>query len=224
MDLVPNRTPATVKGVTKEDDTEWTKTVGKRCVMYKSADYERIKGICRKHNGGTYPPEAVTNIFEHLREEMEIKSSSIIGADEGLHINGSVKKDQIIGVYEGVVVSETEGDYVLEIGDGGKRKMWIDADPIKTARISFFGKMNENFDNEKYNTELGEDGFIRALRDCCDEELFTKYGPKYNWDSLKTRALHNLVDEVNKRFPTMKGYINRTGDRSGLPLVTLTYG
>jgi hypothetical protein len=87
--------------------------------------------------------------------------------------------------------------------------MWIDADPIKTTRISFFGKMNENFDNEKYNTELGEDGLIRALRDCCDEELFTKYGPKYNWDSLKTRALHNLVDEVNKLFPTMKGYISR---------------
>jgi acetyl-CoA C-acetyltransferase len=31
---------------------------------------------------------------------------------------------------------------------------------------------NGNFDDEKYNAELGEDGFIRALR---DEELFTKY-------------------------------------------------
>ena len=75
-------------------------------------------------------------------------------------------------------MAETEGDYVLEIGV--RNKKWINADPRKTKRVSFFGKMNENFDDEKYNAELGEDGLIRALRNCEDKELFTKYGPKYN--------------------------------------------
>jgi hypothetical protein len=69
--------------------------------------------------------------------------------------------------------------------------------------------MNENFDRESYNAELVEDGFIRLLRDCNNEELFTKYGPKYSWVSLKTKALQNLVDEVEKRFPTMKNRISR---------------
>jgi hypothetical protein len=86
----------------------------------------------------------------------------------------------------------------------------VDADPNKTARLSVFGKMNESFDDEKYNAELGEDGFIRVLRDCCDEELFTKYGSKYNWDALKERALRRLVDDVNERFPTMRGHIIRS--------------
>jgi len=66
------------------------------------------------------------------------------------------------------------------------------------------------FDGERYNTELGEDGFIRLLRDCKDEELFTKYGPKYGWVSLKTEALHNLVDEVERRFPKMRNRISRS--------------
>jgi hypothetical protein len=85
----------------------------------------------------------------------------------------------------------------------------VDADPNKTARTSFFGKMKEIFDEGKFNAELGEDGFIRTLRDCSDEELFTKYGPKYNWDSLKTNALHKLVDEIDESFPTMRGQISR---------------
>ena len=51
----------------------------------------------------------ISNIFEHLREVMEVRPSSITGADEGLHINGAVKKDQIIGINEGTIVSEVEG-------------------------------------------------------------------------------------------------------------------
>ena len=161
------------------------------------------------HNGNTYPPVQVTNIFEHLREGMEVGPSDIVGANEGLHVKGAFKKDQIIGVYEGIVVAETEGDYILEIGDDKRKTIRVDADPNVTARMSIFGKMNENFDGERYNAELGEDGFVRLLRDCSNEELFTKYGPKYKWDSLKTKALHNLVDEVEKRFPTMKYRISR---------------
>jgi hypothetical protein len=194
----------------KEDDDEWIRTIGNRAVLHKSDDCERIRRICRKNNGTTYPPVVVTNIFEHLRAGMTTRPSAIAGAGDGLHIGRAVKKDQIIGVYEGIVVAEAEGEYVLEIGNGKKRTIWVDADPRITPRLSVFGMMNESFDEEKYNAELGEDGFIRALRDCSDEELFTKYGPKYNWDPIKTRALHKLIDEVEERFPTMRGRISRS--------------
>ena len=73
---------------------------------------------------------------------MEVKPSIISEAGDGLHIKGKLKKDQIIGVYEGAVVTEMEGDYILEIGKDKKGKIWVDADPVKTMRLSVFGKMN----------------------------------------------------------------------------------
>ena len=67
----------TVKVVTKEDDSEWTKTVDKRVIMHKSEECERIRRICRMHNGNTYPPVEVTNIFEHLRGEWKLDQATL---------------------------------------------------------------------------------------------------------------------------------------------------
>jgi hypothetical protein len=133
--------PSVSKGVVEthyDNDTSWIKTMGKRCIMHKSAECERLRRMCRRHAGNSYPPVDGSNIFEHLRNSMEVKPSSIPGAEDGLHIKGKLKKDQIIGVYEGSVITETEGDYILEIGKGRKGKLWVDADPGKTARLSVF--------------------------------------------------------------------------------------
>ena len=57
-----------VAGLRVESDTDWIKTLGKKCIMHKSTDCERMRQMCRSHTGDTYPPVDVANIFEHLRE------------------------------------------------------------------------------------------------------------------------------------------------------------
>ena len=144
-----------------------------------SRECDKLRMICRKSRGSQYPPREVTNMFEHLRDNLEVRASGIEGAGEGLFVgNETMRKNQIVGVYEGRITQEAEGPYVLELtNDEGKR--WIDADPKKTDRISIFGKMNEDLHEGRYNAEISEDGFIKLIRDCKNEELFTKYGEKF---------------------------------------------
>ena len=180
---------------------------GTQVIMHNSRECHRLRRLCKEHKGPTYPSECVTNIFEHLREEMHTDVSGISGAGDGLFIRTSLIKNQIVGVYEGVEVDETEGDYILEI-EGGKRGLrWINADPTKTDRISMFDKMNEDLHQGEYNAKIGEDGFIRMLSDCDSGELLTRYGPKYNWDALKQKSLLALAAEVGVLFPSMHGKI-----------------
>ena len=61
--------------------------------------------------------------------------------------------------------------------------------------------MNMDLHEGKYNAELGEDGFIKILRDCEEEELYTKYYEKYNWDDLKQKVLTSLKEELKDKFP-----------------------
>ena len=39
------------------------------------------------------------------------------------------------------------------------------------------------------------------LSNCDNGELLTRYGPKYNWDALKQKALLGLTVEVDSLFP-----------------------
>ena len=71
---------------------------------------------------------------------MYIETSGICGAGDGLHIKSTFIKGQIVGVYEGIEVGETDGDYVLEIKRGRNGVRWINADPSVTDRVSIFGK------------------------------------------------------------------------------------
>ena len=83
------RTPDRAKlvdKIPKEEDSEWIKAIGRRVIMHKSTECERLRRICRKHKGSSYPPVEVANIFEHLRDLMEVGPSEIPGADDGLHI------------------------------------------------------------------------------------------------------------------------------------------
>ena len=107
-----------------------------------------------------------------------------------------MKKDQIVGIYEGLVVDETEGDYILELNDVEGQKKWVDADTARTWRVSIFGKMNEDLHEGRFNAEIGEEGLIRLTKDCRNEELFTKYGDKYNWDSVKQKALLGAIYKI----------------------------
>ena len=54
---------------------------------------------------------------------------------------------------------------------------------------------------DRYNAELGEDGFIKILEDCGEEELYTRYSSRYNWDELKQRVLTSLKEEIKVKFP-----------------------
>jgi hypothetical protein len=183
---------------------------GRLVIMDNTPECNRLRKLCREHIGKAYPPRSVSNIFEHLREEMYIETSGICGAGDGLHIKSTFVKGQIVGVYEGIEVEETDGDYVLEIERGGNGVRWINADPAVTDRVSIFGKMNEDLHEGEYNAEIGEDGFIKMLTDCTNGELLTRYGPKYNWDQLKQKALLGLVNEVEKIFPSMRSKIMRS--------------
>jgi hypothetical protein len=63
-------------------------------------------------------------------------------------------KDEIIGAYEGDIIEETEGPYVLKITREGAPDIWVDADPNLGKRISIFGKMNMDLHKGRYNAEL----------------------------------------------------------------------
>ena len=177
--------------------------------MDNSEECNRLRRLCKEHRGPTYPPRCVSNMFEHLREDLHIGSSDIVGAGEGLFTGTPLVKGQIVGVYEGVEIDEAEGDYVLEIAEGRRGLRWVNADPARTDRVSIFRKMNEDLREGRYNAEIREDRFIKILTDCNAEELFTRYGPKYNWDSQKHKALQGLVEETDRLFPSMRGKILR---------------
>ena len=113
-------------------------------------------------------------------------------------------RDEIVGVYEGFTTTDTDRPYVLGITRKDQETLYVDADPNKGKRISLFGKMNEDLHRGRYNAELGEDGFIRILEDCEDEELFTRYWGKYNWDFLKQRSLAALHKEISTELPGME--------------------
>ena len=61
--------------------------------------------------------------------------------------------------------------------------------------------MNEDLHSGRYNAEIGEDGFIKIIEECEEEELFTRYGSKYNWDAIKQKALTGLKIDIKKLFP-----------------------
>ena len=69
--------------------------------------------------------------------------------------------------------------------------------------------MNDDLHEGRYNAEISEDGFIRLIRDCRNEELFTRYGEKYNWDNIKQRSLTGLSDELSNLFPGSSRWIRR---------------
>ena len=61
--------------------------------------------------------------------------------------------------------------------------------------------MNEDLHRGRCNAEIGADGFIKIIEECEEEELFTRYGSKYNWDSIKQKALTGLITDIVNLFP-----------------------
>ena len=174
-------------------------------LMDKSPEVNYLRHICRQSKGNQYPPRMVSNRFEHLRQFMSIEPSEYDQAGDGLFARGKrFIRDEIVGVYEGFVTTDTDQPYVLGIARKDQETLYVDADPNKGKRISLFGKMNEDLHRGRYNAELGEDGFIRILEDCEDEELFTRYWGKYNWDFLKQRSLAALHKEISTELPGME--------------------
>ena len=149
---------------------------------------------------GFYPPEEVKNRFLRYGA-LEMRKSKYDG--EGVHIKGlKLTKGEVIGVYEGKFTSK-EGQYVLDLKNQGR---WVDADPGLNVN-SLFGRMNQDLHEGRNKIKLAEDGFIIVTEDCQNEELFTNYGPSYNWDFLKQRALTALREEMKNLFPKMCDWI-----------------
>ena len=64
-----------------------------------SRECDGLRVICRKFKGSQYPPREVTNMFEHLRDNLEVRASGIEGAGEGLFVgNETMRKNQIVGL------------------------------------------------------------------------------------------------------------------------------
>jgi hypothetical protein len=181
-------------------------STSRRRLMDKSPEVNYLRHICRNSKEKHYPPRMVSNQFEHLRQFMSIEPSEYEKAGDGLYVRGERRfiRDEIIGVYEGVITDDTDRPYVLGITRENQETIYVDADPAKNGKTSVFGKMNEDLHKGRYNAELGEDGFIRILEDCEDEELFTRYWNKYNWDSLKQESLAALHMEVSTEIPGME--------------------
>ena len=157
-----------------------------------------------------------------MRGFLAVGPSTCKRAGNGARLTGDrvFIKDEIIGVYGGLITDKPEVDFVLEIKNG-KMSKFVDADPRKVGGYSFFGMMNEDLNEGEYNAELGEDGFIRILEECKNVELFTRYGSCYNWDAIKQQALDGLIAKLRLKFPEHASLIptdwsTMTKDRSHL--------
>lgn len=85
-----------------------------RRIMNNTQETEKLRDICRKSKEKNYPPQEVTNYFEHLRQHLFIEHSDNQNAGERVTTRGRrFIKDEIVGVYEGEVIPEKDGVYVL---------------------------------------------------------------------------------------------------------------
>jgi hypothetical protein len=86
-------------------------------IMDGSDEVNEMRAISYKCMKGTYPPKEVKQFFEHIRPSLHISKSENPMAGEGLMVkNGrGFVKDEIIGAYEGIIVEEKEGPYILKI-------------------------------------------------------------------------------------------------------------
>ena len=140
--------------------------------MHNTKAVDDMRVICQRQVSGIYPPDEVKKRFDHLRGFLAVGPSTCKRAGNGARLTGDrvFIKDEIIGVYGGLITDKPEGDFVLEIKNG-KMSKFVDADPRKSGGYSFFGMMNEDLNEGEYNAELGEDGFIRILKECKNVEL-----------------------------------------------------
>ena len=68
-----------------------------RKIMNDSEEVNKLKALCRKHKGESYPPEEVKRHFEHLRPYLKIAASENKNAEEGIFTVGRrFIKDEII--------------------------------------------------------------------------------------------------------------------------------
>ncbi len=134
-------------------------------------------------------------------DSLEIRESKYDG--KGVHTReAKLTKGEVIGVYGGKFTKK-EGQYVLDLEN---QHRWVDADP-ELGGHSLFGRMNQDLHKGRNKIKLAEDGFIIVTEDCHNEELFTNYGPSYNWDFLKQRALTRLQEEIKILFPNICEWI-----------------
>ena len=180
-------------------------------VVWESADVgtrmsaearAKIVAMC-KMDGGLYPGEEVRYFFREYEGMLEIKES-MVASWAGVRVDGlfarvHLIKGEVIGVYSGRV-TETGGAYTVDVASKGKSNIPVDA-CLDDGSVTMFGRMNEDIHGGEYNCELGYNGVIMTLRDIRPgEELLTRYGALYNWDSLKNRALAELGKEFRGKF------------------------
>jgi hypothetical protein len=101
---------------------------GPRILMDGTPEVEELRRLCRERTAGTYPPKEVEDKFRY-EECLKPGKSTIEGAGDGLHARGKrrLKIGEIVGVYGGNIIGESDGQYTLEISRGGKSSIWVDA-------------------------------------------------------------------------------------------------
>ena len=85
-------------------------------LMDGTPEVEELRRLCRERTVGTYPPKEVEDKFRY-EECLKPGKSTIKGAGDGLHARGKRRliKGEIVGVYGGNIIDESDGQYTLEI-------------------------------------------------------------------------------------------------------------
>jgi len=137
-----------------------------KILMDGTPEVEELRRLCRERSEGTYPPKEVEDRFMHMEEWLKPEKSTIEGAGDGLHARGKrrLKKGEIVGVYGGNIIGESDGQYTLEISREGKGSIWVDAQ-LGQGKYNKFGMMNEDLHRGRYSAEIGEDGFIKIIEE-----------------------------------------------------------
>ena len=189
----------TAEGI-ERDRTKWRQVLPGSAMA--KAMIDEVVSKCTVENG-LYPGEEVDHMFRLYEGKLEVKVSKVAewagGMTLGLYTKQWLLKGEVIGVYKGRL-TKCDGAYVLDltVKPGGQK--WVDAD-MGLGEISMFGRINEDIHGGEYNCELGADGVMRILYDLRPgTELLTRYGLKYNWDSIKSTAL----DELKKEFECLE--------------------
>ena len=135
------------------------------------------------------------------KSNLEIKESQIPGAGKGLYTKVNIKKDTVIGYFEGEIISYEEGEKRLE-SDGyfitidentvfdcypfhSEVKYANDAEGLNTnPKFKNNSKLYRDFDGKFY---LYSEKYIPK-----GSEIFAEYGEDY-WESV----LNNMLNDTN---------------------------
>ena len=172
-----------------------------------------------------FPSPSVINQHRHLLHFLEVCQSSF-GAGNSVRTTCTRKKNDIIGLYSGPIVSahlkSTNDDTYLMSFRFGKTTVCIDGTPPTHPPFTDFticSLANEYiWDHSFTNAAVQSDGRIRAIQTIPKgHEIFIEYGNEYNWNCYFIAA---LIPNFCVQLQRAAVYLHATAAQHSIDVIT----